>query len=183
MNQYWVIYNKVDFAQLLHPLLLLFALFSRKNDNIILNIFWYSIFMEKNIKNGWTVQKNFSRYRICAESYPTIRHFILGHFRQKLMTQFSAKVQKPYFWALFSLHLEKCWNILSIIMVAHIYGTCGGFLTWLLLPLAVANTHQRDTPNFCARILLPKWPIPFIRTSVQGPPMWGGNNTQRSWID
>ena len=35
---------------------------------------------------------------------------ILGHFQQKLMTQFCAKVQKPYFqafWALFPIFLEN----------------------------------------------------------------------------
>ena len=50
--------KKVDFVQLPHPLLLLFALFLgkkaflQKNDNIILKILWYSIYMQKNIKNG-----------------------------------------------------------------------------------------------------------------------------------
>ena len=63
MSQFWAIYKKVDFVQLLLPLLLLFTLFwgkkafLQKNDNIILNVLWYSIFMQKNIKNGWTVQK------------------------------------------------------------------------------------------------------------------------------
>ena len=55
--------KKVDIFQLLCPLLLLFALFwgnrafFQKSDNNILNVLWYSIFMEKIIKNGWTVQK------------------------------------------------------------------------------------------------------------------------------
>ena len=40
--------------------------------------------------------ENFPRYGICTEIQPAIRRFILGHFQQKLMTQFSAKVQKPY---------------------------------------------------------------------------------------
>ena len=62
MRQFWAIYKKVDFVQLLRPLLQLFALFRgkkaffKKNDNI-LNVLWYSIFMQKIIKNGWMVQK------------------------------------------------------------------------------------------------------------------------------
>ena len=56
-------YKKVDFVQQLRPLLLFFAILGgkyaifQKSDNIILNVLWYSIFMQKNIKNGWTVQK------------------------------------------------------------------------------------------------------------------------------
>ena len=55
--------QKVDFFQLPCPLLLLFALFRgkkallQKNDSIILNALQYSIYMQKNIKNGKTVQK------------------------------------------------------------------------------------------------------------------------------
>ena len=58
MSQYWEIYKNVDFVQLLRPLLLIFCPFSgqngilQKNDNIVLNVLWYSIFMQKNIKNG-----------------------------------------------------------------------------------------------------------------------------------
>ena len=57
MSQFWAIYKKVDFFQLLCPLLLLFTLFRgkkaflQKNDNI-LNVLWYSIIMQKIIKNG-----------------------------------------------------------------------------------------------------------------------------------
>ena len=53
---------------------------------------------------------SFLRYGICTEGQPTIRRFILGHFQQKLMTQFSVKAPKPYFcpfWALFALNLEN----------------------------------------------------------------------------
>ena len=63
MSQLSAIYKKVNFLQLLHPLLHLFALFGgkyvffQKSDNIILNVLWYSIFMQKIIKNGWTGQK------------------------------------------------------------------------------------------------------------------------------
>jgi len=58
MSQFTAIYKKVDFLQLLRPLLLLFTLlegkkpFLQQNDNIILNVLWYSIFMPKIIKNG-----------------------------------------------------------------------------------------------------------------------------------
>ena len=63
MSQFWAIYKNIDFVQLLRLLLLLFALFwgkqtfFQKTDKIILNVLWYSIFMQKIIKNGWTVQK------------------------------------------------------------------------------------------------------------------------------
>ena len=63
MSKFWAIYKKVDFVQLLRPLLLLFTLFRgkntflQKNDIIILNVLWYSIFMQKIIKNSWMVQK------------------------------------------------------------------------------------------------------------------------------
>ena len=46
--------KKDDFVQLLCPFLLLFAIFQgkkaffQKNYNIILNVLWYSIFMQKN---------------------------------------------------------------------------------------------------------------------------------------
>ena len=66
-------YKKFDFVQLLRPLLLLFTLFRgkkaflQKNDNIILNVLWYSIFMQKNYKkrlNGskdiviWNIERS-----------------------------------------------------------------------------------------------------------------------------
>ena len=57
MSQFWAIYKNVDFVQLLRPILLNFALFGRKkvflqkNYNM-LNVLWYSIYMQKNIKNG-----------------------------------------------------------------------------------------------------------------------------------
>ena len=60
------------------------------------NVLWYSIFFVLNLE-----KESFPRYGICAESQPTIIRFILGNFQQKVMTQFCAKVQKPYFWALF----------------------------------------------------------------------------------
>ena len=43
--------------------------------------FWALIAL--NLEN-----KNFPRYGIFTESQPTIRRFILGHFQQKLMSQF-----------------------------------------------------------------------------------------------
>ena len=64
MSQFWAIYKKVDFFQLLCPLLLLFAPFGRKyaffqkSDNNILNIFWYYIFMQKNKKKRFNGSKD-----------------------------------------------------------------------------------------------------------------------------
>ena len=60
MSQYWAIYKNVDFVQLLSALptfarFLPFRdkmAFLQKNYNIALNFLWYSIFMQKNIKNG-----------------------------------------------------------------------------------------------------------------------------------
>ena len=64
MSQFWAIYKKVDFVQLLRPLLLRFAIFRgkkafiQKYDNIVLNVLWYSIYMQKNInKDVWNVSK------------------------------------------------------------------------------------------------------------------------------
>ena len=56
------IYKKVYFFHLLCPLLLLFALFWETNTfpekrHNLKRLKWYSIFMHKIIKNGWTVQK------------------------------------------------------------------------------------------------------------------------------
>ena len=50
--------------------------------------------------------ENPPRYGIGAESQPTIRHFIPGHYKQKPMTQFCAKIQKHHFWAPFPI-LQK----------------------------------------------------------------------------
>ena len=49
----------------------------------------------------YNIFTSFPRYGICAESQPTIILFILGHFQQKVMIQFCAKIQKPYFLGLF----------------------------------------------------------------------------------
>ena len=59
MSRFLAIYKKVDFPKLLRPLLLLFGEIGifHKSDNITLNVLWRSIFMQKIIKNGWTVQK------------------------------------------------------------------------------------------------------------------------------
>ena len=58
-----IIFLKTGCRVNLYPLMLLFALFwgkkafLQKNDNNIFSVLWYSIFMQKNIKNGWMVQK------------------------------------------------------------------------------------------------------------------------------
>ena len=90
----------------------------KKRHCTILNVSCFSIFMQKIIKNGQTVQKiqqfqessnligrelkcqnlenqNFPGHGVFARNQTTRRHFILGHFQQKLMTQFCTKVQKP----------------------------------------------------------------------------------------
>ena len=62
MSQFWAIYKKVDFSQLLHPLFLFLTrvwgkqVFFHESD-IILNILQHSIFTQKIYKNDWTVQK------------------------------------------------------------------------------------------------------------------------------
>ena len=111
LRLFWDYFAQVFFTNL--------AIFD-KNDCIILNVLCFSTFMQKNIKIGQTVLKiqqfekssdligrelskinleneNFPRHGVCTESQPTIIRFILGHFQQKLMTQFCTKVQKAHF--------------------------------------------------------------------------------------
>ena len=79
------------------------AQFPPKSKNHIFALFWGLFALNRE-------NENFPRYGICAECQPTIRRFILGHFQKKLMTQFCATVQKPYFCpfqAIFTLNREN----------------------------------------------------------------------------
>ena len=65
--------------------------FCAKVQKLISDLFWALFAL--NLEN-----ESFPRYGICTESQSTIIRFILGHFQQKVMIQFCAKVQKTYFW-------------------------------------------------------------------------------------
>ena len=59
MNGFWDIFKKVHFVTILSIFGSVLPKFDFFLKNTILNVLWYSIFMRKIIKNGWTVQKIF----------------------------------------------------------------------------------------------------------------------------
>ena len=89
--------------------------FFQKSDNIILNVLWYSIFMQKNIKNSWMVQKIviwkiewFFKY--CPNLHPFLG---MKEWTYRKMVNINLKVHFKSYWNMKS-DFQNPWQLCRI---------------------------------------------------------------------